>query len=102
LTAEVDELKPMNLRLQEEIEALRRHLGLALGELKNPIILPKADEKDDEEEEGDSGYEEEGLHEELAAGLQNHADEILKELGLFRRRVGDDRERFGTQKGVEI
>ncbi|KAK3082004.1 hypothetical protein LTS18_008719 [Coniosporium uncinatum] len=102
LTAEDDELRPMNLRLQDEIEALRRHLGLALGELKNPIILPKADEKDGEEEEGDSGYKEEGLHEELAAELQNHADEILKELGLFRRRVGDDRERFGTQRDVEI
>ncbi|KAK3066861.1 hypothetical protein LTS18_001448, partial [Coniosporium uncinatum] len=59
LTAEVDDLRPMNTRLQDEIEALRRHLGLALGELKNPIILPKADQEDDEDEEEDSGYEEE-------------------------------------------
>ncbi|KAF2806445.1 kinesin family protein-like protein [Mytilinidion resinicola] len=40
LAYEVEELRPQNTSLRNEVEALRRHLSLALGELKNPIILP--------------------------------------------------------------
>lgn len=131
LTAEVEELRPLNAALRSEIEALRRHLSLALGELKNPIILPPPQpaspeleqdgfihvnkrgmesgedgkensipiRADDEmsDDDSDSGYDE-GDHDELAQELQNEAQEFLKDLGLFRRKVGGDVERFGARE----
>jgi hypothetical protein len=41
LQVEVEWLRPENVRLSNENEALRRHLNLALGELKNPIRIPQ-------------------------------------------------------------
>jgi hypothetical protein len=41
LQVEVEWLRPENVRLSNENEALRRHLNLALGELKNPIQIPQ-------------------------------------------------------------
>lgn len=41
LTAEVEELRPHNLSLQNENESLRRHVTLLASELKNPIIIPE-------------------------------------------------------------
>lgn len=130
LTSEVEELRPVNAALRSEIEALRRHLALALGELKNPIILPPPqnittpelehsefgylaqnegvldgredaipiaeDEMDsDNDDDSDSGYDE--GHEDFAAELHNEAEEFLKDLGLFRKKVGNDVERFGIR-----
>ncbi|KAF2742198.1 kinesin [Sporormia fimetaria CBS 119925] len=131
LTSEVEELRPANAALRNENEALRRHLALALGELKNPIVLPppqdlttpdleaeefgylaergaldgkentfpiaeddSADESADED--SDSGYDDGG--DDLAIELQNEAKEFLKDLGLFRKKVGSDVERFGDRK----
>ena len=127
LTAEVEELRPVNMALRSEIEALRRHLALALGELKNPIILPppqpgspeiehdgyiRIDKQggqedaipihsDDEASDGDSdsGYDE-GDHDELAQELQQEAQDFLNDLGLFRRKVGGDVERFGISRAL--
>jgi soluble cytochrome b562 len=133
LTAEVEELRPVNMALRSEIEALRRHLSLALGELKNPIILPppqpaspdleqdgfiqinkrglEVDEdgkensipihSDDEmsDDDSDSGYDE-GDHDELALELQNEAQEFLKDLGMFKKKVGSDVERFGMRQAL--
>ncbi|KAF2087813.1 kinesin-domain-containing protein [Saccharata proteae CBS 121410] len=107
LTKEVEELRPANMALRAESEALRRHLSLAVGELKNPIVLPPAmsDEgfdseggsvKDVDEDDG-SGGDGEDDHEALAADLHAHADDFLKDLGLFRRKVNDDYERFGPR-----
>lgn len=122
LTCEVEELRPRNFALQSETEALRRHLALALGELKNPIILPPKQDittpeleqgeferglgedngvtvHEDESCEGsdddsDSGYDE--GHDDFALELQNEAQEFLKDLGMFRKKVGSDVERFGV------
>lgn len=117
LTSEVEELRPMNLALKQEIEALRRHLALALGELKNPIVLPPltpkksergiteddkenagapvhgVDESDDDE--GFEGSEDDQFGDALAAELQAQADEFLRDLGMFRKKIGDDYARFG-------
>ena len=105
LTQEVDELRPQNQALQVEIEALRRHLALAVGELKNPIVLPKdigiENEQNEEPDDGsDSGVgddnwsisgEGDGFeHEEWQADV----DELLKDIGLFKRKVADDKQRF--------
>jgi TolA-binding protein len=133
LTAEVEELRPINMALRSEIDALRRHLALALGELKNPIVLPppqpgspgiEQDEfitvdkrgvelgedgkensipihSDDEmsDDDSDSGYDE-GDHDELAQELQIEAQDFLKDLGMFRRKVGGDVERFGVRQAL--
>jgi hypothetical protein len=133
LSAEVEELRPVNTALRSEIESLKRHLSLALGELKNPIILPplpaspKIEEddfitmnkrgmglgedgkenaipihSDDEmsDDDSDSGYDD-GDHDEFAQELQNEAEAFLQDLGLFRRKVGGDVQRFGVREPLE-
>lgn len=134
LTAEVEELRPVNIALRSEIEALRRHLSLALGELKNPIILPPPqpmspefeqdgfiditkrgvelgeDGKENQipihsdaepsDDDSDSGYDE-GDHDELALELQDEAQNFLKDLGMFRKKVGSDVERFGMREALK-
>jgi hypothetical protein len=107
LTLEVDELRPQNDALRTEIEALRRHLALAVGELKNPIIIPKGlhdesseqgDASDDDrdsgmgEDDGDSMVNGEDGFEHDA--WQAEVDELLKQVGLFKSKVADDRARF--------
>ncbi|KAF1921330.1 P-loop containing nucleoside triphosphate hydrolase protein [Ampelomyces quisqualis] len=126
LTSEVEELRPANAALHAEIASLRRHLALALGELKNPIVLPRPRSlgtPDFEQEEwfgegdgidrcapapgddagsdddSDSGYDE-GDHDELAQELQDEAQNFLKDLGLFRKKVGTDVERFGLKEAL--
>ncbi|KAF2126479.1 kinesin-domain-containing protein [Dothidotthia symphoricarpi CBS 119687] len=123
LTSEVEEMRPVNVALRAEIDTLRRHLALALGELKNPIVLPPPRElgspnfeqgewlEDGEtsvpapsdgegsDDDSDSGYDE-GDHNELAHELQGEAEEFLKTLGLFRKKVGSDVERFGVREMI--
>ncbi|KAF1947576.1 kinesin family protein-like protein [Clathrospora elynae] len=126
LTSEVEELRPVNVALRAEIDSLRRHLALALGELKNPIVLPPPREMsspdfeqgewlgegdgkeniplaptDDEasDDDSDSGYDE-GDHDELAQELQNEAETFLQDLGMFRKKVGSDVERFGIREAL--
>jgi hypothetical protein len=96
-----------------------------VGELKNPIVLPpprslgtpdfeqgdwlgeEGGERGLGDEEGsgsegdsDSGYDE-GDHDELAQELQKEAQAFLSDLGLFRRKVGSDVDRFGVREAVE-
>lgn len=111
LTLEVDELRPQNAALRTEIEALRRHLALAVGELKNPIVLPPglaADKDEAEGEEGsdsgfddeEGGYDDDGFSVSGEGGTFEHegwqadVDELLRDIGMFKRKVKDDKERF--------
>ena len=110
LTLEVEDLRPQNQALQVEIEALRRHLALAVGELKNPIVLPPelAGDNGDEDDENAEPYEgsDSGIDDTFSlsgdggeGGFEHEAwkqdvDELLKDLGLFKRKVADDKDRF--------
>lgn len=106
LTLEVEELRPANIALATEVEALRRHLALAVGELKNPIVLKNMVHAEDDWDSED-GYE--GDHDDWDSGIgdehseggefrhedwQADVDALLNDLGLFKRKVKDDRERF--------
>lgn len=105
LTQEVDELRPQNEALRVEIEALRRHLTLAVGELKNPIKLPPdlvpefEQENEDPWDGSDSGMGDDFSTAGEGEGFEHEAwqadvDDLLKDLGLFKRKVADDKERF--------
>jgi hypothetical protein len=124
LTYEVEELRPQNIALRSEIEALRRHLSLALGELKNPIILPPPqpmemefenllpedfdqggekgidvlEDQSADEADSDSDYDSDSGYDEsiMAEELQAEMEEILKGVALFRQKVADDHQRHGT------
>jgi hypothetical protein len=106
--------------LQTENEALRLHLRLALDSLKNPIPAvvvrekPAGEElskglprelKDEEKENRDVEEEVEEFEDEddgyASGGYEHQADDteeymqgLLKDLGMFRRKIGDDRSRF--------
>lgn len=107
LTAEVEDLRPQNEALQMEVEALRRHLALAVGELKNPIVLPEGldgDEEGSEYGDRDSGMgedfnssEDEGFEHDA---WQQDVDALMKDLGLFKRKVADDKVRFPHPEGL--
>jgi len=106
LTQELEELRPQNESLLTEVESLRRHLALALGELKNPIIIPSiVDEKenyqatDDEEEGYESGdYSSDDGEPDT---WQEEVDSLMQDLSLFRKRVQVDHSRFGNPGQVE-
>lgn len=111
-------------QLVEQNEALRRHLKLALDSLRNPIaVLPGPDQVDVEEEkenrepepekERDSTPEppppgpelqdgvwcDESVRERAereAVEMQERMEDLLKDLGLFKRKVKDDHQRFGV------
>lgn len=118
--------------LQTENDALRLHLKLALDSLKNPIEVRSArssvqggsrqpsvfetqendgeadKENDDRTEVPDEEYadEDEGVHltehEERATEMQSHMKELLKDLGMFRKKIGDDKGRFTTPLGERV
>jgi hypothetical protein len=114
-------------QLVEQNEALRLHLKLAVESLRNPIaVVPtppptentvqddlkkqtfehqEADkentpELEDGEEEGYERHEQNDARmESEAQEMQAHMEELLKDLGLFRRKVADDHDRFGAGIG---
>jgi hypothetical protein len=135
LTQEIEAMRPENLKLKDENEALRRHLNLALGELKNPIQIPReyalaaehvngaskpygdlspAFEQEDKENLGNNTYgrqqdaEEPIIHtdheaqEEWAREVQEQAQMFLQELGVFRKKVRQDKNRFGDVERVRM
>jgi hypothetical protein len=117
--------------LQTENDALRLHLKLALDSLKNPIEVRSArssvqggsrkgsrfsggergedeNENDDKTEVPDDEYadDDEGIHvsvhEERATEVQGYMKELLKDLGMFRKKIGDDKSRFITPLGLRV
>lgn len=104
--------------LTTENEALRRHLRLAVESLKNPVIVPPpvvpvkdiveemaaAPEalkremplsKEEEPRIWDDGEDTDvESSEEAAQEVQAQMEDLLKDLGLFKRKLGDDRGRF--------
>ncbi|KAK4979603.1 hypothetical protein LTR66_010421 [Elasticomyces elasticus] len=110
LTQEVEELRPLKEKLTEEIATLRRHLALALGELKNPIVLPTPipGAAVEEKENVEPQVEEVQEHEDWDENEENYAiqhaewqadvDALMKDLGTFKKNVADDHARFGLSQ----
>jgi Kinesin motor domain len=104
-TRQVSECKIKALQTQNE--ALRLHLKLAVESLKNPI--PTVTSRDLTEEtnencepalsfDGDSATDEDDsldASDAEAVEMQARMEELLKDIGLFRRKVADDHKRFG-------
>ncbi|CAI4210233.1 unnamed protein product [Parascedosporium putredinis] len=106
--------------LQTENEALRLHLKLALESIKNPIpavtVAPPSDtadckarvageghedkentpRRDEEDEDYEDGYSSGTLHEsgDEDEDMGDDMRALLKDLDLFRRKIGDDKSRF--------
>ncbi|KAF3760322.1 hypothetical protein M406DRAFT_52978 [Cryphonectria parasitica EP155] len=95
--------------LQTENEALRLHLKLALESLKNPIsVVPSAsrpgtadglpmedgEEKKKHEADQDAGAYNSDDYEDRHDEMQDHMHALLKDLGMFRRKIGDDKGRW--------
>ncbi|KAL7270902.1 hypothetical protein RUND412_006374 [Rhizina undulata] len=83
--------------LQTQNEALRLHLRLAVDSLKNPIptvVVPAQKVENDgewEEEDQDDDEEEEV---ESRSEMEERLKSLLNDLGMFRRKVEDDKARF--------
>lgn len=111
-------------QLMEQNEALRLHLKLAVESLKNPIpASPQATRTKDIKEvelqesqkpavEDKENFRQPAVEEETddlrsianeradaeAIEMQARTEDLLKDLGLFRRKVADDHDRFGVNK----
>jgi hypothetical protein len=113
--------------LQTENDALRLHLKLALDSLKNPIevrsrrnsaqdaskkksaFVTEQDDKENYEktEISDGEYADDedidvAVHEQRASEVQGSMKDLLKDLGMFRRKIGDDKTRFVTPLGTRV
>ncbi len=117
--------------LQTENEALRLHLKLAVESLKNPIPAvanerksvsggpsqypgPYREEENKENnprrESHERGFDDEDLdedegidvHDERAREMQGYMKELLKDLGMFKRKIVDDKARFVTKLGERV
>jgi hypothetical protein len=116
--------------LQTENEALRMHVKLLTETIKNPIEIRSArnsvqgsrqsiilDDQDmvDENKENDDltevpddeyNYDDEGddytKHEEKAEETQKSMKDLLRQLGLFKRKIGDDKARFISPLGERV
>ncbi|KAK1824690.1 hypothetical protein LTR12_000747 [Friedmanniomyces endolithicus] len=108
LVGEVEELRAGNEGLVGQVESLRRHLGLVKGVLRSPIVIPRefGDGGEGEEGgfgEGEDGGEDSGVDDVFAVdgeGVFEHevwqadVQALMQELGMFKRKVADDKERF--------
>ncbi|MCJ1474772.1 Kinesin [Lambiella insularis] len=71
------------------------------GEKENRVPTPEPD-PEREVSQGDERREEQlaEAQEDEALQMQAHMEELLKDLGLFRRKVADDQQRFGIGTGA--
>lgn len=98
LSQELDELRPLNESLRMEVESLRRHLTLALGELKHPIVIPAtSDEADYDYSDKSSDYMSDDEKDLAATPWSEDINDLMQDLSLFRRRVADDHVRFASE-----
>ena len=117
--------------LQTENDALRLHLKLALDSIKNPIDVRSArssvqggsrqgsmfgagdrvgDDKENDEKtevpDDEYGDDDEAIdvsvHEERANEVQGYMKELLKDLGMFKKKIGDDKSRFIAPLGERV
>jgi hypothetical protein len=117
--------------LTVENDALRLHLKLALDSLKNPIDVRstrssvqggarkgsmfEAGDRGGEDKENyertevpeeEYGDEDEVIdiaaHEERATEVQGFMKDLLKDLGMFKRKIGDDKTRFINPLGERV
>lgn len=91
--------------LQTQNEALRLHLRLAVESLKNPIptVVPPSrrtsigedweEYNSDAPDEVGGGCDDDGDDDERRE-MEARLEELLKDLGMFRRKVSDDKGRF--------
>ncbi|KAL9941892.1 Kinesin [Verticillium nonalfalfae] len=109
--------------LQTENEALRLHLKLALESLKNPIpavplksvegrksIGEEADDDDNDDKENEDSFvsydgdSDSTAYDSEAGGeedeTQDYMKSLLQDLGMFRRKIGDDMGRWMEQGGA--
>ncbi|KAF3109491.1 Kinesin [Orbilia oligospora] len=76
--------------LQTQNDALKLHLKLALDSLRNPIpAVP-----DPEDKENNIYDEEEEEQEEIDEDLSLHLEDLMKDLGNFKKKLADDTGRF--------
>ncbi|KAK1823038.1 hypothetical protein LTR12_002564 [Friedmanniomyces endolithicus] len=110
LVGEVEELRAGNWGLVGQVESLRRHLGLVKGVLRSPIVIPRefGDGGEGEEGgfgEGEDGGEDSGVDDVFEVegegeGVFEHevwqadVQALMQELGMFKRKVADDKEKF--------
>jgi hypothetical protein len=117
--------------LQTENEALRLHLKLALDSLKNPIpavavppaketvqgkpgledeenkenadVADEADEYEEYYDSDESGDDEStGKFDDDAHDMQEYMQGLLQDLGMFRRKISDDKGRFLNERGERM
>jgi chromosome segregation ATPase len=107
LRCEVEELGTLNNKLNGEVDTLKRHLGLVVGVLRDPIVLPEAylvnerevvDEKENWNGEADDKEtivdDEDDYTSMWAEDVQSEAEDMLESIGMFRKMVRQDQERF--------
>ena len=94
-------------QLEEEKEALNRHLHLVLAELKNPIKIPGEEQIFEKSrgptpdmiwEDGASdsvGDESEEEFDSDAEDMQMQMEALMSDLGMFKKKVAADHEVFG-------
>jgi len=117
-------------KLEVENEALRLHLKLALDSLKNPIPAVKVVEADDEDgalkakgldcegrEEDKENMVDEAYYEDEDDGnngsfvsdtydyedaneMQDYMGGLLQDLKMFKRKIGDDKDRWKSSTGI--
>ncbi|MCJ1433242.1 Kinesin [Xylographa pallens] len=79
-------------------EGKSRTIPIHEGQKENREPSPETEPEEVHEDQVDQDMAE--THEDEALQMQAHMEELLKDLGLFRRKVADDHQRFGIGTGM--